>query len=60
MRCARHWLEPTLEGIAAMDQRVNVMRGLADRIRSALANPLRDDRAIDPMRDSPPCCARLT
>src|ERR1700674_1335865 len=27
------------------------MRGLADRIRYALANPLRDDHAIDPMRE---------
>ncbi len=27
------------------------MGGLADRIRYALANPLRDDRAIDPMRE---------
>ena len=26
------------------------MGGLADRIRYALANPLRDDHAIDPMR----------
>jgi hypothetical protein len=25
--------------------------GLADRIRYALANPLRDDHAIDPMRE---------
>jgi crotonobetainyl-CoA:carnitine CoA-transferase CaiB-like acyl-CoA transferase len=34
-----------------MDQRVNVMGGLADRIRYALAHPLRDDHAIDPMRE---------
>src|SRR4030088_2030758 len=27
------------------------MGGLADRIRYALANPLRDDHAIDPMRE---------
>jgi hypothetical protein len=27
------------------------MSGLADRIRYALANPLRDDHAIDPMRE---------
>ena len=30
---------------------MNVMGGLADRIRYALANPLSDDRAIDPMRE---------
>jgi hypothetical protein len=51
MRCARHRLEPTLEGIAAMDQLMNVIGGLADCIRHALANPLSDDHAIDPMRE---------
>ena len=31
--------------IAAMDQRVNVMGGPTDRIRYALANPLRDGKS---------------
>jgi hypothetical protein len=34
-----------------MDQRMNVIGGLADCIRYALAHPLRDDHTIDPMRE---------
>jgi hypothetical protein len=30
---------------------MNVMVGLADRIRYAMANPRNDDHAIDPMRE---------